>query len=120
MRTRPTLLKGTTSDFTVSSGVLSLANVSQIKRGITSAGSGRVTSHAGNWLSNDLSLDANGTLAHTRRPTGLVVLNTTDMSVNARGTLALLQESPAGLNVNYNHRNSRVEQPQIADTISRT
>lgn len=91
-------------------GWLDLTNFEQIKRGASGDLNGTVRL-ATPLVTHDLSGQVTGNLARTRKPTATTDLNTNDLSRNLRGTLGLFPTWPAGLNVTYSLRRTRVETP---------
>jgi hypothetical protein len=91
-------------------GWLDLTNFEQIKRGASGDLNGTVRL-ATPLVTHDLSGQVTGNLARTRKPAATTDLNTNDLSRNLRGTLGLFPTWPAGLNVTYSLRRTRVETP---------
>lgn len=118
-RTRQQLVRNLNSELNMFAGYLDLKNFSQVKRGLSGDLNGRVRYLRGGWLSHDLSGGVNGNLSRTRRPSSTNTLGTSDFSGTMRGGLLLYQSAPAGLNLNYSARRTRVETPTDADTVNR-
>lgn len=119
-RTRQQPSPGLSSELNLFGGVLDLDNLGQVKRGLSGEVNGRVRLTRGAWLSHDASGQLTGNLTSSRakgapgdpeRPD----LDGRDVSQNLRGTLGLWASAPVGLNVNYQLRNVRVENPVRVD-----
>lgn len=120
MRSRQQPARGLTSELNVFGGFLDLDNLGQVKQGLSGDVNGRVRFTRGSWITHDASGQLTGNLATTRakgapgeavRPT----LDGRDYSQNLRGTLGLWPSTPLGLNVNYQFRNIRVQNPVRVD-----
>jgi hypothetical protein len=120
MRSRQQPARGLTSELNAFGGVLDLDNLGQVKQGFSGDVNGRVRYAYGSWFTNDASGQLTGNFASTRakgdpgspvRPT----LDGQDFSQNLRGTLGLWSGAPVGMNVNYQIRNIRVENPVRVD-----
>lgn len=113
-RQRPS--KALNSEINLLTGLLDLTNSTIVKRGLSGNFNGRLRYHPGGWLTNDASVQVDGNLARSRLPARIQQLNTNDLNSNVHGTLGVLANGPANLNVNYGLRNSRVE--TLSDTAS--
>ena len=111
MRSRQAMVKGMSSELNFFSGVLDQSKSSGGKRGVTGDLNGRVIYTRGEWLSQSTDGQITGNVAHTTPPGSPVTINTRDHSSNLRGSLALFENAPVGLNVSYGLRSSRVESP---------
>ena len=123
VRTRQKPARNLSTEFNLFSGVLDNNKVAQLKRGLNSNMDARVR-YVSAWFTQDVSGTVAGNLANTRLPGSVVDQRTNDLSTNVRGTLALFQSAPVGLNVNLQLRRSRVETPTIntvtlVDSINR-
>ena len=116
MRSKQKLIKGMKSEINLFSGIIDQSKSSGGKRGVSGDLNGRVTYARGKWLSQSLDGQVTGNLARTSPPDSPVPLSTHDLSSNLRGTLALLENSPVGLNLDYGLRSSRVESP-VSDPV---
>ena len=106
---------GVLTEANLRSGWLDDHSTASIKRGFSGSADGKVRLQRGASFSHDLSGSITGNLSRTRPPNQVYELNTRDFSSNVRGNLAVLPNSPVGLNVNYAFRHTRVETP--LDTI---
>lgn len=110
------------SEVNVFTGYLSLNNSAQVKRGYTGDLNGKVRLRSGEWLVNEVSGQINGNFARTQLTRSPEALNTSDLSQNLRGSLAMFESGPMGLVANYTYRNIRVESPgdstEIRDVLT--
>ena len=111
MRSRQAMIPGMSSELNFFSGVLDQSKSSGGKRGVTGDLNGRVIYTRGTWLSQSTDGQITGNVARTRPPGISDAINTQDLSSNLRGSLALFENAPVGLNVSYGLRASRVESP---------
>ncbi|MFN8589332.1 MAG: hypothetical protein U0704_16190 [Candidatus Eisenbacteria bacterium] len=123
-RSKRQLAKGVNADLNLLGGYLDDEKpATEIKRGLTGNLDGRLRVQRGGWFSNDVSGVVNGNVARTRRPEALTDDNTSDRANNLRGTMQLFNSSPAGINIGWSTRRSRVETPvaiTLRDTIRDT
>ncbi len=123
-RSKRQIAKGLSTELNLLSGYLDDEKpATEIKRGATGNVDGRIRFQRGSWLSNDVSGAANGNIARTRRPEAVQDENTSDRATNLRGTLQLFNSSPAGLNLGWSTRRTRVEAPTtylVTDTLRDT
>ncbi len=99
------------TELNLRSGYLDDVSAVSIKRGLSGSADGRIRMNNPKYFTHDLSGSFTGNLSHTRPPNVPVELSTHDLASNLRGTLVLLPNAPARLNVSYGLRNSRVESP---------
>ena len=110
VRSKPYIIKGMDSELNVFAGVIDQAKSTGGKRGLSGDLNGR-TVYGHGWFSESLDGQITGNVAHTTPPGLPFALVTHDVTSNLRGTVALLEAAPVGLNVAYGARASRVETP---------
>ncbi len=115
-RTKQRPSRGWTSELNVLSGYVDVENFDLIKTGVTGDINGKLRYQKGDWLTHDVSGRLSGNVARSNHPIATEQLDTQDLSNQLDGTLALLADSPAGLNVNYGIKRSRVETLSRPDT----
>lgn len=119
VRTRQQPTRGITSELNFFGGLLDVNNVSLSKRGLLHDLNGRVRVTRGGWLTHDLQGQLNGNFSKSNAPGSTERVDTRDRSRNLRGTLGLLNSSPASLNINYNYRDVRVQNPAPVESLVR-
>jgi hypothetical protein len=111
LRSRQRPRPGVSSEINVLSGLLNQLNSQQIKRGISNEINGRVRSHSGDWISNEVDGRLVANFAKTRLPGSGVSANAHDQATDIHGTLSVLENSPTSFNLNYVIKDSRVQAP---------
>lgn len=119
VRTRQQPTRGITSELNFFGGLLDVNNVSLQKSGLLHDLNGRVRISRGAWFTHDLQGQLNGNFSNSNPPGSTVLVDTRDRSRNLRGTLGLFNAGPASLNVNYNYRDVRVQNPARAESLVR-
>ena len=119
LRSRQQEARGISSELNYFAGLLDVNNVSLEKRGLLSDLNGRLRVTRGSWLTHDLQGQINGNFAKSTAPDTIARVNTKDRSRNLRGTLGLLPSAPASVNIGYNYRDVRVENPAPKDSLIR-
>ncbi|MBI5170892.1 MAG: hypothetical protein HZA61_15490 [Candidatus Eisenbacteria bacterium] len=121
-RSKQQMRRGLSSELNLRAGYLDDEKpATELKRGATGTLDGRVRAQRGSWFSHDLSGQANGNVARTRRPEETFDLDSRDFASSLRGTMQLFNASPYGLNVGWSTRRTRVEQPvtlTVIDTVA--
>jgi hypothetical protein len=110
VRSKPYIIKGMDSEVNLFTGIIDQAKTSGGKRGLSGDLNGRAV-YAHGWFSQSLDGQITGNVAHTTPPGLVIALMTHDLTSNLRGTVALFEAAPVGLNVAYGLRASRVETP---------
>lgn len=119
MRTRQQPTRGITSELNFFGGLLDVDNVSLAKSGLLHDLNGRLRVLRGGWFTHDLQGQWNGNLSESNAPGSTQRVDTRDRSRNLRGTLGLFQASPASVNLNYNYRDVRVQNPAPPESLAR-
>lgn len=119
MRTRQQPARGLTSEFNFNAGLLDVDNVSLQKNGLSHEMNGRVRVARGSWLTHDLQGVLSGNFSESNSPGSAVLVDTRDRSRNLRGTLGLFNSSPVSVNLNYNTKDVRVQNPAPAESLVR-
>lgn len=111
LRSRQRPSRTVNSEFNAFSGLLSVTDSRQEKRGFSGEMNGKLRASRGRWLTHEATgrLTGNGTRTDLH-VTGIQT-NTHDRAADLHGTLSLYPEAPLGLNVNYAYKQSRVEAP---------
>ena len=111
MRSKQHLVHGMDSELNFFSGLLDQSKSNGGKRGVSGDLNGRVIYTRGEWLSQSFDGQVTGNVARTTPPGSATALDTRDLTSNVRGSVALFEALPIGLNLNYGLRSSRVENP---------
>jgi antitoxin component of MazEF toxin-antitoxin module len=106
-----------TSRVNFSSGLLSVTDSRQEKRGLSAQLNGHLQAARGTWLTNDLDGLLSGNTARTDLKLTGIQTNTNDRAADIHGTLSMFPQAPLGLNVGYAYKQSRVETPTDSGTI---
>ena len=106
-----------TSRVNFSSGLLSVTDSRQQKRGLSAQLDGHLQAVRGTWLTNDLDGVLSGNTARTDLLVTGIQTNTRDRAADIHGTLSVFPQAPLGLNVGYAYKQSRVETPTDSGTI---
>jgi hypothetical protein len=117
MRSRQRPSRSINSEFNVFSGVLSVTDSRQQKRGFSGEMNGRLQASRGNWLTHE----ADGRLTGNATKTDLTLTgleaNTHDHAADIHGTLTMFPDAPLGANFSYAYKQSRVEAPTDSGRI---
>jgi hypothetical protein len=114
-RTKQRPARGWTSEINFLSGFIDQDQLDLVKTGITGDLNGKIR-YQRDWLTHDVSGRFSGNLARSKSPQAIDRIATQDLSNQLDGTLALLTDSPAGLNVNYGIKRSRIESLSLPDS----
>jgi hypothetical protein len=109
MRSKQRPLRGMQSSLNFLTGLLDIANITQVKRGLSGNLNGQMRYNPMRWLSQEVSGTMDGNLSRSGLPETVVRQKTVDHSENIRGATSLFQAAPVSLRGQLTYRHSQVE-----------